>query len=70
MKTMFALAAAMFVLSGCAVYDSRGGYYDDGYKKPHPTAAHRARPRKAIAEIARSETRQKRVFLRSTARPA
>lgn len=36
MKTMFALAAAMFVLSGCAVYDSRGGYYDDGYKKPHP----------------------------------
>lgn len=36
MRTMFALAAAMFVLSGCAVYDSRGGYYDDGYKKPHP----------------------------------
>jgi hypothetical protein len=36
MKTMFALAAAMFVLSGCAVYDSRGGYYDDGYKSLTP----------------------------------
>jgi hypothetical protein len=30
MKTMLALAATLFVLSGCAVYDGRGGYYDDG----------------------------------------
>lgn len=36
MKTIFALAAAVFVLSGCAVYHDRGGYYGDGYKKPHP----------------------------------
>ena len=36
MKTMLALAAALWVLSGCAVYDGRGGYYGDGYKKPHP----------------------------------
>lgn len=36
MKTMLALAATVWVLSGCAVYDGRGGYDDDGYKKPHP----------------------------------
>jgi hypothetical protein len=36
MKTMLALAATLWVLSGSAVYDGRGGYYGDGYKKPHP----------------------------------
>ncbi|MDR3003323.1 lipoprotein [Comamonas sp. GB3 AK4-5] len=37
MKKILALAAAAFVLSGCAVYhDRHGDRYDDGYKKPHP----------------------------------
>lgn len=34
MKKMLSLAAVALLLSGCAVYQD--GYYDDGYKKPHP----------------------------------
>lgn len=36
MKKLLALAAVALTLGGCAVYHDRGGYYDDGYKKPHP----------------------------------
>lgn len=34
MKKILSLAAVALLLSGCAVYQD--GYYDDGYKKPHP----------------------------------
>ena len=57
MKTMLALAATLWVLSGCAVYDGRGGYYGDGYKKPHPHGCPPARPKKAIADKAAEKTR-------------
>ena len=34
MKKVLALVATALLLSGCVVYPN--GYYDDGYRKPHP----------------------------------
>lgn len=48
MKKLLAVAAVAFGLSGCAIYHD--GYYDDGYKKPHPHGCPPGQAKRATAD--------------------